>query len=177
MSNILIINFDLLVEQYIPILQKINTLTFNEYSIITNNILLDSNLYKIITNYYNKALNKNSNNLFFYKTLNSLIPILQQEKNIIMTDISYNDIEVFSKNNIDIERGIWLNGIFSPTLFSYTNNINSLLMPNYTVPPMKYDNIYIIGSFDIVPESLYNYFYLWIDLAANKNNIQYKLRG
>ena len=49
MSNILIINFDLVLEQYIPILKNINTMDFKDYSIISNNFILDSNLYKIIT--------------------------------------------------------------------------------------------------------------------------------
>ena len=59
MSNILIINFDLVLEQYIPILKNINTMDFKDYSIISNNFILDSNLYKIITNFFNKAIKKN----------------------------------------------------------------------------------------------------------------------
>ena len=176
MSNILIINFDLVLEQYIPILKNINTMDFKDYSIISNNFILDSNLYKIITNFFNKAIKKNNSDIIsFYRTLNSLIPILSDQKNLIITDISYNDINILYQNNINIQRGIWLNGSFSPAISSKVNNINNLLLPSYTIPPVIYDNIFVIGSLDIIPKNLYNYFYLWIDLAANQNNIYYKL--
>ena len=56
MSNILIINFDLVLEQYIPILKNINTMDFKDYSIISNNFVLDSNLYNIISFFFNKAI-------------------------------------------------------------------------------------------------------------------------
>ena len=68
-----------------------------------------------------------------------------------------------------------MNGSFSPAISSNVNNINNLLLPSYTIPPVIYDNIFVIGSLDIIPKNLYNYFYLWIDLAANQNNIYYKL--
>lgn len=175
MSNILIINFDLVLEQYIPILKNINTMDFKDYSIIANNFILDSNLYKIITNFFNEAIKKNNNNISFYKTLNSLIPVLFNQKNLVITDISYNDINILYKNNINIQRGIWLNGSFSPSISSNINNINNLLLPSYTIPPVIYDNIFVIGSLDIIPKNLYNYFYLWIDLAVNQNNVYYKI--
>ena len=66
MSNILIINFDLVLEQYIPILKNINTMDFKDYSIISNNFILDSNLYKIITNFFNKAIKKHNRHTIFF---------------------------------------------------------------------------------------------------------------
>jgi hypothetical protein len=76
---------------------------FKDYSIISNNFILDSNLYKIITNFFNKAIKKNnSDTISFYRTLNSLIPILSDQKDLIITDISYNDINILYQNNINI---------------------------------------------------------------------------
>ena len=61
--------------------------------------------------------------------------------------------------------------IYSKYKLLITGHSSRLSEENETI----YDNIFVIGSLDIIPKNLYNYFYLWIDLAANQNNIYYKL--